>query len=149
MSQSEQILRALKKGDKIVIDGYQAKDGSKRANGRDLKLPNQIRIRGTSSAQMLGTITWNSSVQNRSAGGLEDADVDRLVAEVIKTLDEKKQDELWRKIGDLLYDRHLSMPLFWLPAEAVYNPKFVSDYVYYRRRNHSPITAWRMAKNTL
>jgi hypothetical protein len=30
----------LKKGDKIVIDGYQAKDGSKRANGRDLTLPN-------------------------------------------------------------------------------------------------------------
>ena len=29
----------LKKGDKIVIDGYQAKDGSKRANGRDLTLP--------------------------------------------------------------------------------------------------------------
>jgi len=30
----------LKKGDKIVIDGYQSKDGSKRANGRDLRLPN-------------------------------------------------------------------------------------------------------------
>lgn len=30
----------LKKGDKIVIDGYQAKDGSHRANGRDLTLPN-------------------------------------------------------------------------------------------------------------
>lgn len=30
----------LKKGDKINIDGYQAKDGSKRANGRDLTLPN-------------------------------------------------------------------------------------------------------------
>jgi hypothetical protein len=30
----------LKKGDKLVIDGYQSKDGSKRANGRDLKLPN-------------------------------------------------------------------------------------------------------------
>jgi len=29
----------LKKGDKIVVDGYQAKDGSKRANGRDLTLP--------------------------------------------------------------------------------------------------------------
>jgi hypothetical protein len=29
----------LKKGDKIVIDGYQAKDGSHRANGRDLTLP--------------------------------------------------------------------------------------------------------------
>jgi hypothetical protein len=30
----------LKAGDKIVVDGYQAKDGSHRANGRDLKLPN-------------------------------------------------------------------------------------------------------------
>ena len=30
----------LKLGDKIVIDGYQSKDGSHRANGRDLKLPN-------------------------------------------------------------------------------------------------------------
>jgi hypothetical protein len=30
----------LKKGDKIVIDGYQSKDGSHRANGRDLRLPN-------------------------------------------------------------------------------------------------------------
>jgi hypothetical protein len=30
----------LKQGDKIVVDGYQSKDGSHRANGRDLKLPN-------------------------------------------------------------------------------------------------------------
>jgi hypothetical protein len=30
----------LKVGDKIIIDGYQSKDGSHRANGRDLKLPN-------------------------------------------------------------------------------------------------------------
>lgn len=30
----------LKVGDKIVIDGYQSKDGTHRANGRDLKLPN-------------------------------------------------------------------------------------------------------------
>jgi hypothetical protein len=29
----------LKIGDKIQVDGYQSKDGSHRANGRDLKLP--------------------------------------------------------------------------------------------------------------
>jgi hypothetical protein len=29
----------LKVGQKIVVDGYQSKDGSHRANGRDLKLP--------------------------------------------------------------------------------------------------------------
>ncbi len=30
----------LQKGQKIVVDGYQSKDGSHRANGRDLTLPN-------------------------------------------------------------------------------------------------------------
>jgi hypothetical protein len=30
----------LKVGQKIIVDGYQSKDGSHRANGRDLKLPN-------------------------------------------------------------------------------------------------------------
>jgi len=30
----------LKQGQKIVVDGYQAKDGTHRANGRDLTLPN-------------------------------------------------------------------------------------------------------------
>jgi len=30
----------LQVGQKIIVDGYQSKDGSHRANGRDLKLPN-------------------------------------------------------------------------------------------------------------
>jgi hypothetical protein len=34
----------LKKGDKIVVDGYQAKDGSRRANGRDLTLPDGTQL---------------------------------------------------------------------------------------------------------
>jgi hypothetical protein len=31
---------SLVKGTEIVVDGYQSKDGSHRANGRDLTLPN-------------------------------------------------------------------------------------------------------------
>ncbi len=31
--------QSLKAGQDIVVDGYQAKDGSRRANGRDLTLP--------------------------------------------------------------------------------------------------------------
>src|SRR5918996_6234095 len=31
---------SLPKGTEIVVDGYQSKDGSRRANGRDLRLPN-------------------------------------------------------------------------------------------------------------
>jgi hypothetical protein len=40
----------LKRGDKIVVDGYQAKDGSHRANGRDLMLPNGQKLFLGSSA---------------------------------------------------------------------------------------------------
>jgi hypothetical protein len=32
--------QSLKEGTEIVVDGYQSKDGSRRANGRDLTLPN-------------------------------------------------------------------------------------------------------------
>jgi hypothetical protein len=32
--------QSLPAGTEIVVDGYQSKDGSKRANGRDLTLPN-------------------------------------------------------------------------------------------------------------
>lgn len=31
--------QSLLPGNEVVVDGYQAKDGSKRANGRDLKFP--------------------------------------------------------------------------------------------------------------
>jgi hypothetical protein len=40
----------LKRGDKIVIDGYQAKDGTHRANGRDMTLPNGQKLFLGSSA---------------------------------------------------------------------------------------------------
>ena len=34
----------LKTGTKIVVEGYQSKDGSKRANGRDLTLPDGTKL---------------------------------------------------------------------------------------------------------
>jgi hypothetical protein len=35
---------SLKVGQKIVVEGYQSKDGSKRANGRDLTLPDGTKL---------------------------------------------------------------------------------------------------------
>jgi len=41
---------SLKPGTEIVVDGYQSKDGSLRANGRDVTLPNgQVLFIGTAS----------------------------------------------------------------------------------------------------
>ena len=42
---------SLKPGTEIIVDGYQSKDGSLRANGRDVTLPNgQTLFLGTSDA---------------------------------------------------------------------------------------------------
>ena len=34
----------VKVGQKIIVDGYQSKDGSRRANGRDLTLPDGTKL---------------------------------------------------------------------------------------------------------
>jgi hypothetical protein len=34
----------LKPGQKLIVDGYQSKDGSHRANGRDLTLPDGTKL---------------------------------------------------------------------------------------------------------
>ncbi|HLP97030.1 MAG TPA: hypothetical protein VK149_01155 [Sideroxyarcus sp.] len=36
-----------------------------------------------------------------------------------------------------------------IPLWAKRIRKFIGDYLYYRKRNHSHIMAWRMARNTL
>jgi hypothetical protein len=42
---------SLKSGTEVVVDGYQSKDGSLRANGRDITLPNgQVLFLGSNSS---------------------------------------------------------------------------------------------------
>ena len=54
--------------------------------------------------------------------------MDAWVDELWVTLDEKKQDDLWRKVGDAMFYRHLQFPLHWLPAEALVNPAVVAGW---------------------
>ncbi len=41
-----------------------------------------------------------------------------------------KRDVIARKIGNILFDEHASMPLFWFPHTVVVDPKVVADWVY-------------------
>ncbi len=103
-------------------------DPAQRAAGlRQYQYPNHFQLHGTSSAQLLGTSTWNTGIQNIS-NHPQDAEVDAWVDELWVTLDEKKQDDLWRKVGDAMFYRHLQFPLHWLPAEALVNPAVVAGW---------------------
>lgn len=59
-----------------------------------------------------------------------DPDIDKLVTEVYQTLDEQKQEALWKQIGEKVFTAHQTINLHWLPAEVTVNPKFVSEWVF-------------------
>ena len=50
--------------------------------------------------------------------------------ELNATLDEKKQDELLKWIGDFGYDEYWDIPLWYVPLEVAVNPQIVSDYAF-------------------
>ena len=87
---------------------------------------NHVSVAATSAGQLVSTF-YHSTMESRGSK-LEDADIQRVIDELFLTLDEKKSDELWRKLGDVIFEKHQLIPLFWLPAEAVYNTKIVADY---------------------
>jgi len=77
---------------------------------------------------MVYTIT--TAGRNPGASGVQDAKVEGVVRQLYSTVDAKKQDELWRELGDYTFPYHGQVSLFWLPAQAVINTKIVSDYVF-------------------
>jgi peptide/nickel transport system substrate-binding protein len=98
-------------------------------NTRVRKYSNHVQMWANASAMFTGFtglfLTWGGR-----GNGFEDFDVDRFALEAVSTFDEKKQDEAWRKVGEVHYVKHAAVPLFWLPAEAVINSKVVSDYTF-------------------
>ena len=50
--------------------------------------------------------------------------------ELTRTLDESKREGLWRKVGDAMFAAVPGLSLFWLPAEAVGNPKIIASWAF-------------------
>lgn len=96
---------------------------------RQFKYNNNLIINSTSSDQSTGATNYGSTLGIRGSG-YELIAADRYVNDASNTLDEKKQDELWRAAGNQWFDNFHTIPLFWLPTEVAVNPKFVSDYAF-------------------
>ena len=94
--------------------------------GRALAYDNHITVAATSAGGLVSTF-YHSTMESRGAK-LEDADIQKVVDELYVTLDEKKSADLWKQLGEVVYDKYQIIPLFWLPAEATLNTKIVADY---------------------
>jgi ABC-type transport system substrate-binding protein len=100
--------------------------GQSNTLAQQYQIDNAFEIVSTGSAQLIG-MAYNSYL---GYTGVEYPDADVLVEQIYQTVDQTEQDKLWRQLGDLMFDRHMQMPLFWTPVEIVASPKFVADYVF-------------------
>ncbi len=103
--------------------------GEIRNRARQHGFTNHYEVRGTSAGLMAAMIGYHWGGGPRGSG-TEDPELDAAVNQISNTLDLKLQDELWRKVGTVTFEKHLAMPLYWLPAEIVVDPKIVGDYVF-------------------
>jgi len=113
----------------VTVNQYTQDNAIRRAKGRAFEYTREIAMGGTSSNITIGPKVYNTSFPPRG-GGVEIIESSKIMGEFIQTLDPVKADALARRMGDIFFDEFIGVPLFWLPAEAVINPKFVSDWVW-------------------
>ncbi len=109
----------------LTIDG-----GDYTSRNRAFQFSNAVRITGTGSNQWTGVTVFNSGFFGQGGGGAQDPELDRLLVELTKTYDAAQRETLWRQAGDVMFNHHLNVSLFWLPAEATVNPMIVGGWVF-------------------
>ena len=98
------------------------------ARNRSCLNDNHLWVRGTGSNQWTGSSVYNGANYGTGCSGVEDPDLEAAFLALEKTSDEKQRGELWRKAGDTLFDKHMTLSLFWFSAEAAINPTIVADW---------------------
>ncbi len=111
----------------VKVNQYTEDNAIRRTRGRNFEYTREIAMGGTSSNITVGPKVYNTSFNPRG-GGVEILESSRIMGEFIQTLDEKKADGLARQMGDIFFDQFVSIPLYWLPAEAVVNPDVVAGW---------------------
>ena len=111
----------------VKVNQYTEDNAIRRTRGRAFEYTREIAMGGTSSNITIGPKVYNTSFNPRG-GGVEILESSRIMGEFIQTLDPVKADALARQLGDIFFDQFISIPLFWLPAEAVVNPEVVADW---------------------
>jgi len=96
------------------------------AKSRAWELDNHFQIAATSSHLGLGIRVYDSP-QTR-IGTPELPLMNELFVEARTTLELTRQRELLRQSGEVAYINYTDVPLFWLKAEALINPEFVSGW---------------------
>lgn len=101
----------------------------RRAASRGYQNDNHLIVSASSSDHFFGFAVWTTPIFSRTNANNIPA-INELTERGMRTLDPDAQFDVWRDIGNAYYETYQTLPLFWLPAEAIYNSKFISDYVF-------------------
>ena len=101
----------------------------RRAAGRARELDNHLIVSASSSDHFFGFAVWSTPIYGKTNANNIPA-INVLTRKGMQTLEPEAQFAIWRDIGNAYYETYQTLPLFWLPAEALYNPEFISDYVF-------------------
>jgi len=110
----------------ITMDGAQ-----RTATSQQREFNNHAEVVGSSVRQLRGFGIYNSHSTMGPQAGVALPEVDDYFENVVrKTVDPTKVDEVYRKLGDMVYERFMHVPLHWVPAEAVVDSNIVADYIF-------------------
>lgn len=99
----------------------------RRARDRAFEVNNHLGWGATFSFDIQGWRVYNSHIPPRGSS-LELQETTELINTIQATMDIGEQTRLMRELGDTAYPLHMGIFLYWIPAELVYNPKYVESY---------------------
>jgi ABC-type transport system substrate-binding protein len=115
----------------VRVDAVNVDPNGRKSLTDALKLGDHVVIGSTASDQWTGATSHGSSTPGALRGReAELPAADAIMGQIRTTVDEKKLDELWRNLGNVLYDNVRNAPLFTVPPDVAVNPKVVQDWVY-------------------
>ncbi len=117
----------------VKVNMIQSDTPTQTAELRAFKWTNHMYIDASATVQVFAWPNRNSDLFNfprQQAASWFDADTNRINEQLMGELNEPKQAVIMRELGDMMYNRFGSVPLFFVPVEAVVNPQFVADYTF-------------------
>ena len=106
---------------------------------REMHWDNHVFSASSSGAQLLTMLVYGSSIFSSLYIGFQDPATEALIREAYETNTPQDRDDLLRQAGNLAYDMHQDIPLFWLPNEVVGDPDIVADFVFSGMISGAPV----------
>lgn len=101
---------------------------TRRANARNRVYDDHIQVAGSATYQVFGIELHLSNLLTASSAGFNTPETNAKLTEIRKLISPTDQDPLLRELGNTFYDAFPSIPLWYIPLQAIYNSDIVSTW---------------------